>query len=176
MVVAVTAMVLVTLFPLAIYLSRPAVTYKSARTDKRQEDLSSVMQEFEERDEVYDLMHEGKWPAVFDAVSDDRLVLAWMLAICADDQFRDPKRALDIATAEGDAERPWRLQVIAAAHASLGNYDEAVVQQGAAVTMFAGSRRLQRLNSLYLSGQREAEDRLALYKQRKPYREPYRKR
>lgn len=89
--------------------------------------------------------------------------VAWLLSTCPDPRFRDPAKAVEAASraqrfgAQGD---PWLLDVAAAAHAAAGQFDDAVrIQQQAAMLAPQQARR-------------ELQERLALYRQGKPYRQP----
>ena len=88
--------------------------------------------------------------------------LAWILATCPDDRFRDGQRALSLAqeavdrTHQRDAES---LEALAAAHAEVGEFaDAARVQERANLRMPADSMK-------------EAQDRLQLYRSGRPYRQ-----
>ncbi|MCA9005674.1 MAG: tetratricopeptide repeat protein, partial [Planctomycetaceae bacterium] len=55
--------------------------------------------------------------------------LAWLLATCPDESFRDGKRSLELATRNCELMMPpeWNdLGTLAAAHAATGSFDEAV--------------------------------------------------
>ncbi|TWT85491.1 photosystem I assembly protein Ycf3 [Posidoniimonas polymericola] len=89
--------------------------------------------------------------------------VAWLLSTCPDARFRDPAKAVESARralrfgAQGD---PWLLDVAAAAYAGAGHFEEAIrIQQQAA--MLAP-----------LEARRELQQRLALYQQGQPYRQP----
>lgn len=86
--------------------------------------------------------------------------LAWLLATCPDDTFRDPQRALASAgraatLAPGD---PFMLDALAAALADAGQFDRAIRCQQEAIINVPGD---------YAQPFRE---RLALYEQRRPFR------
>jgi tetratricopeptide (TPR) repeat protein len=86
--------------------------------------------------------------------------LAWLLATCPDESFRDGKRSLELATRNCELMMPpeWNdLGTLAAAHAATGSFDEAV--------------RLAK-ESLTLAPEHEKADcqkRLALYERNEPY-------
>lgn len=88
--------------------------------------------------------------------------VAWLLATCPDQRFRDPQKALEAARravrfgGEGDA---ILLDVLAASHASAGQLDQAVRVQQQAVVLAT-----QELKP-------ELEARLALYRSGRPYRQ-----
>lgn len=89
--------------------------------------------------------------------------LAWLQATCPDAEFRDGLAALaNIQRAlELDA---WRtkawLEILAAAHAELGNFSDAVRRQSEAITQLARSSAPV------------AKQRLDAYSQQQPWREP----
>jgi tetratricopeptide (TPR) repeat protein len=88
---------------------------------------------------------------------------AWIWATCPDAQFRDGKRAHEAATharelsGGGDADT---LETLAAACAEAGDFDMAVKRQEEAVGMYKDE-----------PARTNADERLALYRARKPYRE-----
>ncbi len=88
--------------------------------------------------------------------------VAWLLATCPDERFRDADKALEAARrAErfGDQGDPVTLDVLAAAYASAGLMQEAIrVQQQATLLAPAPLKR-------------ELGDRLALYRSGRPYRQ-----
>jgi tetratricopeptide (TPR) repeat protein len=88
--------------------------------------------------------------------------VAWLLATCPDERFRDADKALEAARrAErfGNQGDPATLDVLAAAYASAGLMEEAVrVQQQATLLAPAPQKR-------------ELEDRLAAYRSGRPYRQ-----
>ena len=93
--------------------------------------------------------------------------LAWLLATCPDDKVRDGRRAVELATraCEGFG---WKgqgaseaIDTLAAAHAEAGDFDAATKWQMEAIKLAAGNAKFQKA----------AEERLALYRQKKPYRE-----
>ncbi len=90
--------------------------------------------------------------------------LAWLLATCEDENVRDGKRALQLAT-KGCELGFWdsgpELEALAAAYAELGQFGEAKRYQRKAIgaSGFRGSDAKDQLK------------RLQLYKQKQPYRE-----
>jgi len=87
--------------------------------------------------------------------------LAWLLATCPDPRYRNPREAL--ASAEAAAKLaapgdPFVLDALAAAHASAGQFDQAVRYQKEAITNVSGEFA------------EPFGERLALYEQRRPYR------
>ena len=89
--------------------------------------------------------------------------LAWTLATAGVPGFRDGKRALELALKAcqlGGYRDPSHLDTLAAAYAEVGNFAEAVKWQEKALAdpAFAADEH------------KEARERLALYKARKPYR------
>jgi tetratricopeptide (TPR) repeat protein len=89
--------------------------------------------------------------------------LAWILATCPDAGLRDGKRAVKLATRACEL-AGWKdandLENLAAAHAECGRFAEAVKWQARAIELGTG-----------LLDADEAEERLDLYKDRKPFRE-----
>jgi tetratricopeptide (TPR) repeat protein len=92
--------------------------------------------------------------------------LAWLLATCPAAEFRNGRRALELAlkhkdvTGEND---PNSLTVLAAAHAEAGDFDAAVRWQEEANVMFKDSSRTIDLE--------KGLERLKLYRDKKPYRD-----
>ena len=87
--------------------------------------------------------------------------LAWLLATCPDQSYRNPRQALASAeraaqlAAPGD---PFVLDSLAAAHANAGQFDRAVRYQQEAIVNVPGD----------FAG--PFQERLALYQQRRPFR------
>jgi tetratricopeptide (TPR) repeat protein len=98
--------------------------------------------------------------------ADVRIRLAWVLATCVDARVRDGKQALLLANEALSLVGGQQLQVVdtlAAAYAELGQYDEACQ---------AASRCLEIARKQGLKdGLRDIENRLAVYRSRKPFRE-----
>jgi tetratricopeptide (TPR) repeat protein len=92
--------------------------------------------------------------------------LAWVLATCPEDRWRDGKQAVAYATRACERSQ-WieanRLDTLAAALAEVGDFDGAVRRQEQAV-----ARKFESA-----SAQAEAEARLQLYREHKPYRLPH---
>ena len=87
--------------------------------------------------------------------------VAWLLATCPDERYRDPQKALEAARRAqrfGLANEPALLDTVAAAHANAGNYAAAVEQAQQAAALAAPSLRA------------EIERRIELYRVRQPYR------
>lgn len=88
---------------------------------------------------------------------------AWLWATCPDGKHRDGKKAVESATRACELTE-WKdafvLNTLAAAHAEAGDFAKAVEWQ-------------EKSNKLYEVGEanKEGEDRLRLYKDRKPYRD-----
>lgn len=87
--------------------------------------------------------------------------LAWLLATCPDQRYRNPRQAL--ASAEQAAKLsvpgdPFVLDALAAAHANAGQFDRAVRYQQEAIANVPGNFA------------EPFSARLALYQQRRPYR------
>ena len=88
--------------------------------------------------------------------------VAWLLSTSADARFRDAEKALEAARRAlqlGAAGDPFLLDTVAAAHASAGLMDDAVRYQQQALLSAPGDMQM------------ELRDRLALYRQGKPYRQ-----
>lgn len=87
--------------------------------------------------------------------------LAWLLATCPDSRFRDSEKAVESARRMlhlGEAQNSIALDTAAAAHATAGQFDEAVRYEQQAIALARPAQR------------RAMTQRLALYRQRKPYR------
>ena len=93
-----------------------------------------------------------------------RRQLAWLFAT-GPDSIRDGKRAVELATRACELtewQRPWIIDVLAAAHAEAGDFDKAVELENKALC-FAG----------WANGDgKDARQRLELYQQKKPYQNP----
>ena len=89
--------------------------------------------------------------------------LAWLRATCSDPKFRDAGEALRLARAQAGAGTSRALDVLAAAYAEAGMFDEAVTaaRQAIQTAERAGDK----------TSAAEIRDRLKLYESRKPYRE-----
>ena len=89
--------------------------------------------------------------------------LAWILATCPDAHLRDGKRAVELANRArklSGGKDANDLENLAAAYAECGRFDEAVKWQSRAIELGTG-----------LLDPDEAEERLDLYKEGKPFRE-----
>ncbi len=152
--------------------------FKKGEFDLTIADMSKVM----EIDPTYALVYQGRgrvWvrkheygKAIADYDEAIRLApqqpvpcneLAWLLATCSDANFRDGKRAFELA-ARGCQLTAWKhadnLDTLAAAYAECGDFEKAVEWQEKAIQLAAGTER----NHGY-------EDRLQLYRNKKPCRE-----
>ncbi len=110
------------------------------------------------------------------------LRLAWLLATCPDVRYRDGKRALNLVNRIPQGEDRFTfdygysyhyrdaMEVIAAAHAELGDFDRAVNWQSRAVELSPYDSRFLG-TSVYNQAWKQASDRLKLYKERKPCRD-----
>jgi len=89
--------------------------------------------------------------------------LAWMLATCPDAAQRDGKRALEHAKRANELtgrKEEAQLSTLAAAYAELGQFDEAVKWM---------TKALEDRYGWHVDKRKEAEDRLAAYRARKPW-------
>src|SRR5262249_36127440 len=87
--------------------------------------------------------------------------MAWFLATCPEAKFRDGKKALEFAKKSIESDRlkyDILYEKLAAAHAELGNFDEAIRAQERA------------LRDPLLKDDAEARQRLELYRKKMPYR------
>jgi Flp pilus assembly protein TadD len=94
--------------------------------------------------------------------------LAWALATSPQDELRDGKQAVDLATKACELtvwKNPYHLSALAAAHAEAGNFDEALRRHREAMALPDYPKdKLER-----------AQQRLQLYERRMPYREGFEK-
>jgi tetratricopeptide (TPR) repeat protein len=91
--------------------------------------------------------------------------LAWVLATCPEEKYRDGKRAVELATRACEMTRwkdPNHLGTLAAASAEAGDFEKAVEYQKQALE----DPEYEKTSSA------EAHFRLRLYRDRRPYREP----
>ncbi len=91
--------------------------------------------------------------------------VAWMMATCKDEKFRDPKRSLQFAkkAIELKGTEDFRLvDTMAAAHANAGQFNYAATEQQRAIELAAGKATGQELHEL--------KQRLHQYSQQAPYR------
>ncbi len=100
-----------------------------------------------------------------DPDNDDALnAAAWIRATCPLDQFRDGKQAVELAT-RACKSAAWKysayLDTLAAACAEAGDFDRAIEHEGKAI-------ELEPVDGEFVKG---AKERLALYKDHKPFRE-----
>jgi tetratricopeptide (TPR) repeat protein len=89
---------------------------------------------------------------------------AWQLATCPDPKYRDGRKALEYANKinkEPGKARPDDLDVLAAAYAEVGQFDDAVTWQKQAIDTLSPKADQQR---------KAMQARLKLYEARKPYR------
>ena len=90
---------------------------------------------------------------------------AWLLATNKDPKFRDGEKAVTLALKAVQSKRNGNyLDTLAAAYAEAGKFDEAIRVQKEAVDMLGVSGSKPQL-------MKEVQDRLNLYKSKKPYRE-----
>jgi predicted Zn-dependent protease len=96
-----------------------------------------------------------------DALNTNRL--AWLLATCPEDQIRDGRRAVELATLaceDTNWENASLIDTLAAAHAENGDFSEAVKWSTKAVEMSEGDER------------QDLQENLQHFKNRQPIREP----
>lgn len=96
--------------------------------------------------------------------------LAWLLATASDEKIRDGKRAVEHATkavalGEGKTTAWIYYRTLAAAHAEAGDFEAAVKAQRTVIEKVSASKALP---AFFLAN---AETRLKLYQQKKPYRD-----
>ena len=89
--------------------------------------------------------------------------LAWLLATTKNEQLRDGKKAVELATRACELTEfkaaPY-LDTLAGSHAALGNFDEAVKWQRKAI---------ESPDAFAPSDLEQARERLKLYEDRKPF-------
>jgi len=89
---------------------------------------------------------------------------AWLRATCSDEQYRNGKKAVELATKAcelGQWKSPSGLDTLATAYAETGDFDAAIKYETAAID-------LKPKDAEFLAA---AQARLALFKDHKPYRE-----
>jgi len=99
--------------------------------------------------------------------------LSWLLATCSNDDLCRPKEAVQLAErarALAKSETPELLDTLAAAYASDGRFEEAVATAEKALTIALALPTAKTDEQSVLADQ--IEQRLRLYKQKKPFREP----
>jgi hypothetical protein len=90
--------------------------------------------------------------------------LAWLLATCPDARIRNSERAVKLAeeaVQRSDRKHASYLDTLAAAYAAAGRFDDAVRAQQEALAD----------RDFLLGSGNAAKERLAMYRQRKAYRE-----
>ena len=93
--------------------------------------------------------------------------LAWVLATHSDPKFRNPQEALSLALRACELvyyEDPRFLDTLAAAYAAAGRFKDAVATAEKAIQLTASGDNKQRHQTI--------RNRLDLYRQQKPYRQP----
>jgi tetratricopeptide (TPR) repeat protein len=93
--------------------------------------------------------------------------LAWILATHSREKFRNPLEAIQLAQQACELtyyQDPRSVDTLAAAYAAAGRFDDAVANAEMAVQLTASGDNKQR--------HRAIQNRLQLYKQKKPYRQP----
>ena len=91
--------------------------------------------------------------------------VAWMMATCEDQRYRDPKRSIQFAkkAIELNGDEDFRLlDTVAAAHANAGQFSDAVSEQQRVIKMAAGQATGREMYDL--------KHRLQQYSQQAPYR------
>ena len=99
--------------------------------------------------------------------------LSWLLSTTTDAQYRDTKRALDIAEGmvKKGATSPSNLDTLAAAYAANGEFEKAIKAQEAAIT--AQDKAIAKITDAeQVELKKVLEQRLNDYKQGKPWLEP----
>jgi tetratricopeptide (TPR) repeat protein len=95
--------------------------------------------------------------------------LAWILATCPDERFRDGKQATEHAK-KGCELREWKdhefLDVLAAAHAELGEFEKAIESETRAISLASANPDAKDVVGIY-------ETRQKLYQEGKKYRDPW---
>ncbi len=98
--------------------------------------------------------------------------LAWLLATCPGDKYRDGKRAVENASKAcqlDDGKHWYCLGTLAAAYAESGDFEKAKEWQAKSIELAKADK------SATDEDKAEAHSRLELYKQGKPYREELKK-
>ena len=93
--------------------------------------------------------------------------LAWILATHREDKFRNPDEAIQLAQRACELtnyQDPGSADILAAAYAAAGRFDDAVATAEKAVQLTASGDNKQRHQATL--------NRLQLYRQQKPYRQP----
>ena len=93
--------------------------------------------------------------------------LAWILATHSDPNLRNPQEALSLALRACELvnyEDPRFLDILAGAYAAAGRFKDAVATAQKAIQIIASGDNKKRI--------RDIQNRLDLYKQQKPYRQP----
>ena len=92
---------------------------------------------------------------------DVRNNLGWVLATCPEGKYRNPKRAIEVATLECEASE-WKdgyvIDTLAAAHAAAGDFTKAIELQQKAIALVKDEASLKSLN-----------EHLRLYENKKPF-------
>lgn len=89
---------------------------------------------------------------------------AWLRATCEDERFRNGKKAVELATKAcelSEWKNPSGLDTLAAAYAEAGDFDAAIKYETTAIGLKAKDAEFVKA----------ANERLALFRDRKPYRE-----
>ncbi len=88
--------------------------------------------------------------------------LAWIMATCPDEKYRDGQKALENSKKACELtawKEPLDLITIAAAYAELGNFEQSVIWEQKAIEL-----------GLKDQDSKDSQERLELYKQKKPFR------
>jgi tetratricopeptide (TPR) repeat protein len=101
------------------------------------------------------LQLDSAWPGALNS-------MAWLLATCPDEKFRDGKKAWELAKKAYELKPDWHHQdTLAAAYAECGDFDEAIRWQKKVVEDSHGTQKEKE----------ERKERLKLYEQHKPFRD-----
>ncbi len=128
-----------------VYTSRGVAFFRQGDYRRSQQDLEQALK---------------KNPEDLNAVNQ----LAWMMAVCPDETYRNGEKALELARSVISVKTtPNYLDTLAAAYAETGRYDDAAQTQRKVIAILSQEERLNRIG-IYL-------DRLRTYEAQEPWRE-----